>query len=99
MITSPGTLPSLIQMEGKLCGLDAIHFKNELLKYVDQKRDELTLDLSEVEQIDFSGINMLAIAYRKTQQLGYPLQIIAPQNGSMNKLMRLTKFDRFLPIQ
>jgi len=99
MISSPGTRPNLIQIEGSLCGLEAIRFKNQLLAYIDQKQNELTIDLSEIEKIDFSGINTLAMAYRKMQRLGYPMQIIAPLNGSMNELMSLTKFDRFLPIQ
>ncbi|NNF36173.1 MAG: STAS domain-containing protein [Saprospiraceae bacterium] len=87
-----------LMVEGKLCGMDAIRFKNDAQKRLSQPLDGMTIDLSKLKDIDLTGINMLTMLHKDLKKLNIPFAIIVTSNCPFMDKIKETKLHRFLPF-
>ena len=87
-----------IRLKGDLTSTDAIELKSRLCDNVDEFARITNVDLSEVKDIDLTGLNSLLISKLTFSQVGKCLRIEVPESGPLNEFARLTKFEKFLNI-
>lgn len=87
-----------VLVSGKLCAMDAMEFKNSLLRFCRQSPSDIKIDLREVEEADLTGVNSLAIVFNNLQQLKHRLSILTKEKSALMTLLHSTKLHRVLPI-
>ncbi|NAS32199.1 STAS domain-containing protein [Flavobacteriaceae bacterium R38] len=61
-----------------------------------ENSDEIIISLDRVNSIDFTGVNALAILYRKAMEDNKALYIIGRGNKNIEKVFNTTKMDFIL---
>lgn len=92
----PSSRYHIIKMQGKLESIDAINFKNQLCDNVEKFGSHCTLDLSQIDQADLTGLNALVISKRAFQRAGKTLQLNVKDSKVLSELAHLTKMNHFL---
>lgn len=87
------------ELNGDLCGMDAITFKHSLLSCIDRRFLNIELDLRHMKQIDLGGLNTLAVTYRALKARGGTMNIQIHNTGPLRELLALTKMSNFLPLE
>ncbi len=85
----------------KLCGeMDALgctKIRTELEQITDTKNINVSLDLSQVNFLDSSGIGAIVFLYKRLKAQGRTLIIVGVQ-GQPQELMKLLRIDRAIPV-
>lgn len=63
-----------IAVSGDLTIYNALEFRKQLADHLSGV-DELNIDLSEVSELDTAGVQILALAKRKSEQLGFSMHM------------------------
>ncbi len=63
-----------------------------------RKPTVLTVDLSEVDYMDSSGLGVLIDALRKIRELGGSLELASPQ-AAVLKVLKITRLDQLFTIR
>lgn len=67
----------LAYLSGEMTIYNAKMFKDELTKIVEELPQQIVLDLSQVSEIDTSGLQLLLMTRRKAAQKNKALQLVA----------------------
>lgn len=89
----------LLSLEGALRSQDAITIKPQLLQRIKASNKKFTIDISEVVNIDITGLNSLLMAKKYSTEIGKDLTILAKKDNPIFELVHLTKFGKFIDIQ
>ena len=94
----PHNTNKTIQVKGALRATNAVHFKKQMCEYLKVCGQDTTLDLTEITDIDLTGLNSLLIAKKSFQREKKILRLQAPRLGQLNELARVTKFEQYLDV-
>lgn len=83
---------AVVQLSGLLKSIDAIDLKSELHKLI-QKRQKLVVDITNVLEIDLTGLNALMFTKIKCSLKYSDMTLIAGDDHPIKKLLRLTKSE------
>lgn len=92
----PASISCRIKLTGHLTAANAIHFKEQMCKHMDVFGSSLTLDLTELEDLDLTGLNALLISKRTFSRSGKKIHCSFENNSAVNRYIKLTKFEKFL---
>ena len=88
-----------VNLEGKLNEMNAIDFKNDLMKILRDRNSNCLLDITGLSAMDIIGINALVTAHRELEKKGKKLSILSNKESSVDRAFHLTKFDRVLNLK
>ena len=92
----PASIYCTIKLKGNLTSTDAIYVKDQLCKNIQKFGPQISIDLSEVKEIDLTGFNFLLIAKKSFLRAGKTIIFNLPQTGPVQEIIRMTKFEQFL---
>lgn len=81
----------LVTLSGDLCLLDALNLKLKLPDLIESGKC-FTIDLTEVKNVDLTGLNALLMTKVVCDQNGVEATIIAGKDHPIFELLHLTKF-------
>lgn len=87
--------PLSISLSGNLTSKSAIEFKSNLLKVLEEKRNDCYLNISALNQLDVTGVNALAMAHKTAQALGKKFYIVTSGSDAAYEFLHLTKFINY----
>ena len=96
-LTTIAQSPALL-LEGALCGMEAIEFKQYLQGVLPVPAQRLVLDLRAVDTVDLAGLNALIVGVRRAQQTQTHFSILADANGPLPGLLAITKLHPYVPV-
>ena len=70
-------------------------FKKQLETALAEKRQNITIDLTELSYIDSTGLGVIIGAYGSIQKDGYTIKLLNPKE-SIKKLLRISGLDKKL---
>ena len=70
-------------------------FKKQLETALEEKRQNITIDLSALSYIDSTGLGVIIGAYGSIQKDGYSIKLLNPKE-SVKKLLRISGLDKIL---
>jgi anti-anti-sigma factor len=88
----------LISLVGELDMLSAQSLNAELVRAEDSSSRRIVLDLSGLEFIDSSGLELLVLAKRRSDDAADRLRI-RPGRDQVTRLLALTKIDEYLRFE
>jgi len=83
----------VITIIGALEGVDAIGFREQIAKLIEQQIDSVVLDLRQLNSIDLIGYNTLVMLRKITQQRTVNLYLDAPKHNVVHEYIHLSKFE------
>jgi len=96
--TSMGRTAVLIQrLPEKISGKNVRHLMRELQIYLNSDHPKLVFDMSQVEQMDSSGIEMLLDVLQQVNHRDGDLKLAAPSPAART-FLELTRLDRLFEI-
>ena len=87
----------IIDILGEMDLYNSYKLKELLLKMVEKKIEKFIINMEEVEYIDSSGIGALIYITSTVKKMDLRLAIVNVQ-GSVKKVIELTKLTNFFPI-
>ncbi len=87
-----------VQISGSLKSMNALNLKSELHKYI-SKRQTLTIDITNVTEIDLTGLNALMFTKIKCSLKYSDMILVAADDHPIMKLLRLTKSEGQFNLQ
>jgi anti-anti-sigma factor len=87
----------IIRLTGLLDAFSEATFSKVLGKLIDEKPNQLILDLSKIEFLDSSGLGALVQLAKKAQTAGGSFQIVA--NARVTQTVKLVRLEKFLSLQ
>lgn len=87
--------PLAISLSGNLTSKSAIDFKRDLLNVMEEKRNDCYLDITNLNQLDVTGVNALAMAHKTAQRIGKKLVIVSSGSDAAYEFLHLTKFVNY----
>ncbi len=87
----------LIIPEADIVADKVAELKDEIMKYIDEGKSEIHLDLKHVDLIDSSGIGVLILARNSLNKMGGSLKL-ANVNEDILKMFRIMRLDRHFDI-
>lgn len=90
---------AFIVLEGPLSEMNAIQFKKDLIRFLEQGNKNCVLDIKAVNDMDLCGLNAIAMAHKALSQKGRKLTIRTTTDNPIVSLLQVTKFNRILNIQ
>ena len=88
-----------LSLEGALRSSDAINIKSQLQQRIKASNNNFTIDISDINHIDITGLNSLLMAKKYSTEIGKNLTITAKKDNPIFELVHLTKFGKFIDIQ
>jgi len=88
-----------VNLTGRLNEMNAIDFKKDLLKILEDKNSNCLLDITLLSSMDIIGINAIVMAHRALEKKGKTLSIISEKESTVDRAFHLTKFDRILNLK
>ena len=85
-------------LTGRLNEMNAIDFKDNLMKKLRGRESDCVIDIKNLTALDIIGLNALAMAHREIEKNGQGLAIISADNSKVDRAFKLTKFDRILNL-
>jgi len=73
-------------------------FKEQLNNLHEAGFRNITLDFSEVEELDSAGLGKILVFHKKMREQGGELKIINVVQGQIKKMFDLIQLDRFIHI-
>ncbi len=83
-------------LAGNLTSMDAIEFKKSLLNKMQDEAKDYFIDISNIEAIDVTGVNALAMAHKKAERAGFKTIILSSVENPSDEFLHLTKFKNIL---
>ena len=90
---------AIVALEGNLNEMNAMQFKSDLLQFVKDGKKDCIVDLKDIQAMDLSGLNALAMAHKELLKRGKTLTIRTSSTGPLISLLHITKFNRILNVQ
>lgn len=88
----------LIIPEGKIDVTNSHHFKARLAELFDEGVNEITVDFTNVDALDSSGIGKLLVFYKKLKDRGGSLSIINVKHKNIQHLLDMIRLDKVINI-
>lgn len=88
-------MPISVSLRGNLTSKSAIDFKKDLLQAINQSKSDCYLNITELQQLDVTGVNALAMAHKSAQRIGRKLVIISSESNPADEFLHLTKFSNY----
>lgn len=83
-------------LAGNLTSMDAIEFKRSLLNSMQKDSKDYLIDISNLDAIDVTGVNALAMAHKKAERSGFKAVILSSVENPADEFLHLTKFKNIL---
>lgn len=90
--------PPMIRIDGEIDMSNASWVESEVTSVMDDVRRS-ALDLTGVTFVDSSGVALLQRLAMRRRDAGATLVVIAPENGIVEKLLRLTQLTDLLDLR
>jgi anti-anti-sigma factor len=87
----------VIRLTGLLDAFSEATFSKVLGNLIDEKPNQVILDLSQIEFLDSSGLGALVQLAKKAQNAGGSFQIVA--NPRVKQTVKLVRLETFLSLQ
>ncbi len=87
-----------VALKGDLNNMNAINFKKDLLRMVQNEYQNCTVNITQLNSIDLTGLNALVMAHRSLESKGKELTIVCNQKDQIDQFLKLTKFDLHLNL-
>ena len=88
-------LPISIALSGKLTSASAMDFKKDILKLIEKNVNDCHVDISDLEQMDVTGVNALAMAHKAAERSGRKLILVSTDANPAEEFLCLSKFNRY----
>lgn len=85
-------------LTGKVYSQDASAFRDEILEQIDRGATEISIDLSELNYIDSTGLGVLITIHKRTKEKNGKIVIRGAQ-GMVEQLFKRTRLDRVLTME
>lgn len=92
-------LPLSVTVGGKLTAASAMYFKNDLVELIASSQKDCHLDISELKQLDVTGVNALAIAHKTAMRNGNKFIIRSTTANPAEEFLHLSKFNKYFTFQ
>ncbi len=89
---------SVIQLSEKIDAISAPHLKSKFDEMIGEGSYRFVLDLREVPFMDSAGLAALVSLLKRARLEDGDVKLVAPQNESAMRILKLTKFDRVFDI-
>jgi anti-sigma B factor antagonist len=83
------------KVEGEIDISNAHHFKKQLETALEEEKQNITIDLSELTYIDSTGLGVIIGTYGVINKDGYTIKLLNP-GESVKKLLRISGLDKKL---
>jgi anti-sigma B factor antagonist len=87
----------VIDITGEMDFYNAFKLKDIVMKMIGRQIKEYVINLENVEYLDSSGIGALLSVHAELKKRGMPF-VIANVNGTVKRVIELTKLNGYLPI-
>ena len=87
-----------VKVIGKFSSVDAMMYKHKLSKLPTSAHMDMTMDLTEVTELDIAGLNTLLQLHRLLSKSNAELRLLLSDNREQYELFSLTKFDQYLNV-
>jgi len=74
---------------------NAQQFKNKLMAALEEKKQNITIDLSELNYIDSTGLGVIIGTYGTIKKEGFGIKVLNPKNP-VKKLLNISGLDKIL---
>jgi len=81
-----------VSIEGSMTAMSAINFKQDLISRIEKSNEDFHIDISQLRAMDVAGVNALAMAHKKINNLGRKLILISDASNPAHEFLHLTKF-------
>lgn len=88
-----------LQLQGDLESMSAVDFKNDFIRVFCTTPKNCVLDITEVKNVDLTGLNALAMIHSEVKNSSLNFQLICQEDHPVQELLHLTKFSRFITTQ
>lgn len=87
---------TLIKLAGNIDGVDAFELKEKLKRYASKQKD-LSIDLTEVDEISLTGLNSILISKAYANSQDNKMTLVINKDSKILKHLHLTKMtDQFI---
>ncbi len=86
------------QIIGDFTSQKAMEVKNILSNLIDKENVNLSIDCTNVSDVDVVGINTLALIYKQLRSKNSILTILLKQDSHLSKMLHLTKFNKIFTL-
>jgi len=86
-------------LAGNLTSMDAIEFKRSLLQTMLKDGKDYFIDITNLDAIDVTGVNALAMAHKKAERAGFKAVILSSVENPAEEFLHLTKFKNILNFE
>lgn len=88
-----------IRLSGSFTALDAINFKVKVLDIIKKQSSDFELNLENIEALDVTGLNALAMAHKRMKEKGCKLVVVTDSDGPAMEFLHLTKFSNYFHLK
>ena len=92
-------LPISVALGGSLTSASAMNFRKEIVELIASSQKDCYLDISELNQLDVTGVNALAIAHKTAKRNGKKFIIKSTSAHPAEEFLHLSKFNRYFTFQ
>ncbi|MEM7330706.1 MAG: STAS domain-containing protein [Chloroflexota bacterium] len=85
---------SVVKLNEKIDAVSAPQIKEKFNEMISDGVYQFVLDLSQVPFMDSAGLAALVSLLKQARQENGDVKLVAPQNESAMRILKLTKFDR-----
>lgn len=89
------TGPLALTLEGNLTSASAIDFKRDLITLIGEHKKDCHVNISDLKQMDVTGVNALAMAHKAATKIGKQLVIVSSDQNPAEEFLHLTKFQQY----
>ncbi len=87
-----------VSLQGNLTSASAIDFKNDLVSLIEEERRNCRINISKLDNMDVTGVNALAMAYKAAYRLGKDFVIQSSEDNPAEEFLNLTKFQQVFKV-
>lgn len=88
-----------VSLNGRLTSMNAMNFKRDLLAIIKEKKEDCYINISELQAMDVTGVNALAMAHREAVHQDTKMYIVSNQENPAMEFLHLTKFNQYFNFQ
>jgi anti-anti-sigma factor len=86
------------QIIGDFTSQKAMEVKNSLSNLIEKGNANLSIDCTNVSDVDVVGINALAVIYKQLRSKKGILTILLNKDSHLSKMLHLTKFNKIFTL-
>ncbi len=83
----------IISLEGALCGIEALQFRDEVTSIIVIREGQLSLDLTNVDHIDLTGFNSIVMLKKEAIKRDINLLLVANRAHPIHQYIHLSKLS------